>query len=73
VFENRPLRRVFRPGWGGDVRGEFRKFHNEELYNLYLYPNIISQVTSTRMRWEGHVARMGEEKLAYKVLWDSPR
>jgi hypothetical protein len=42
--------------------------HNEELLILYLSPNIIRQIKSRRMRWAGHVARMGEERKVYKVL-----
>jgi hypothetical protein len=67
VFENRVLRRIFGPK-RDDVTGEFRKLHNEELHNLYSSPNIISQITSRRMRWVGHVARMGEERKVYMVL-----
>jgi hypothetical protein len=60
VFENRVLRRIF--GHKRDeVMGEWRKLHNEELYNLYSYPDIIRQVKSKRMRWARHAARMGEE------------
>jgi hypothetical protein len=50
------------------VTGEWRKLHNEELHNLYSSPDIITQVKSRRMRWAGHVARMGEERKVYKVL-----
>jgi hypothetical protein len=45
-----------------DVTGERRKLHNEELHILYSSPNIITQIKSRRMRWAGHVARMGEER-----------
>jgi hypothetical protein len=51
-----------------EVTGEWRKLHNEELYNLYSSPDIIRQVKSRRMMWAGHVARMGEERKVYKVL-----
>jgi uncharacterized membrane protein len=43
-----------------DVTGEWRKLHNEELHNLYSFPNIIRQIKSWQMRWAGYVARMGE-------------
>jgi hypothetical protein len=60
VFENRVRRRIF--GLQRDeVMGEWRKLHNEELHNLYSSPDIIRKVKSRRMRWAGHVARMGEE------------
>jgi hypothetical protein len=60
VFENRVLRRIF--GQKKDeVTGEFRKLHNDELHILYSSPNIIRQIKSRRMRWAGHMARMGEE------------
>jgi hypothetical protein len=55
------------------VTGEWRKLHNEKLHNLYSSPDIIRQVTSRRMRWEGHVARMGEERKVYKVLVGKPK
>jgi hypothetical protein len=65
VFENRVLRRIFGPKWD-KVTGEWRKLHNEELHNLYSSSDIIRQVKSRRMRWAGHVARMGEERKVYK-------
>jgi hypothetical protein len=46
--------------------------HSEELHNLYSSPDIIRQVKSRRMRWAGHVARMGEERKVYKVLVGKP-
>jgi hypothetical protein len=67
VFENRVLRRIFKPK-RDEVTGEWRKLHSEELHNLYSSPDIIRQVRSRRMRWVGHVARMGEERKVYKVL-----
>ena len=58
VFENRLLRRVF--GRKRDeVRGEWRKLHNEDVSDLYSLPNIVRVVKSRRMRWAGYVARMG--------------
>jgi hypothetical protein len=71
VFENRVLRRIFGPK-RDEVTGEWRKKHNEELHNLYSSPDIIRQVKSRRMRWAGHVARMGEERIVYKVLVGKP-
>jgi hypothetical protein len=58
VFENRVLRRIFGPK-RDHVTEDLKKLHNEELHNLYSSPNIIRMITSRRMRWAGHVARMG--------------
>ena len=58
AFENRVLRRVFGPK-RDEVTGEWRKLHNQELSDLYSLPNIVRVVKSRRMRWAGHVARMG--------------
>jgi len=52
LFENMVLRRIFGPK-SDEVTGEWRRLHNEELNDLY---------SSRRMRWAGHVARMGEER-----------
>jgi hypothetical protein len=71
VFENRVLRRIFGPKWD-EVTGEWRKLHNEELHILYSSPNIIRQIKPMRMRWAGHVARMGEERNVYRVLMRKP-
>jgi hypothetical protein len=71
VFENRVLRRIFGPK-RDEVTGEWRKLHNEELHNLYSFPDTIRQVKSRRMRWAGHVACMGEERKVYKVLVGNP-
>jgi hypothetical protein len=62
VFENRVVRRIFGPK-RDEITGEWRKLHNEELHILYSSPNIIRQIKSRRMRWAGHVARMGEKCL----------
>jgi hypothetical protein len=58
VFEKRVLRRVFGPK-REEVTGEWRKMHNEELNDVYSLPDIVRVVKSRRMRWAGHVARMG--------------
>jgi len=61
VFQNRVLRRIF--GAKRDkVTGKWRKLHNEELNDLYCSPNIVRVIKSRRIRWAGHVARMGDKK-----------
>ena len=68
VFENRVLRRVFGPKWD-EATEEWRKLHNEELSDLYSLPNIVQVVKSRRMRWAGHVARMGEGRVCTGFWW----
>jgi hypothetical protein len=67
VFDNRVLRRIFDPK-RDEVTGEWRKLPSGDLHNLYSSLDIIRQMKSTRMRWAGHVARMGEGKNVYRVL-----
>jgi hypothetical protein len=62
VFENRVVRRISGPK-RDDVTGDWWKLHNEELHNLYSSPNIIKMIKSRRMRWAGHVARMGRTEM----------
>jgi hypothetical protein len=69
VFENRVLRKTFGPKCD-DVTGEWRRLHNEELYDLYCSPNIVQVIKSRR--WVGHVARMRERRDAYRVLVERP-
>jgi hypothetical protein len=71
VFENRALRRIFRPK-RDEATGEWRRLHNEELHDLYSSPNIIRVIKSRRMRWARHVARMGEKRDAYGILVGRP-
>jgi hypothetical protein len=70
VFENRVLRRMFGPK-RDEVTEEWRKLHNEELNDLYALPNIVRVVKSGRMRWAGHVARMGEGRVVTGCWWGS--
>jgi hypothetical protein len=70
VFENRVLRRIFGPK--REVTGGWRKLHNEEFHNLYSSPSIIRMVKSRRMSWAGHVARMRENRNAYRILVGMP-
>ena len=67
VFENRVLSRMFGPK-RDEVTGEWRKLHNEELNDLYSSPNIIWVIKSRKMKWAGHVARLGERRSVYTVL-----
>ena len=65
VFENRALRRIFGPK-RDEVTGDWRQLLDEELHDLYCSLNIIRVIKSTRMRWSGHVARMGMRRIAYR-------
>jgi hypothetical protein len=65
------LRRIFGPK-RDEVTGVWRKLHNEELHGLYSSPSIARVIKARRMRWAGHVARMGEVRVAYNILVGRP-
>jgi hypothetical protein len=71
VSENRVLRRIFGPK-RDEVMGEWRKLHNAEVCNFYSSPSIIRIIKSRRMRWAGHVARIGWKRNAYRLLVGEP-
>jgi hypothetical protein len=71
VFDKRVLRRIFRSK-RDEVTGGWRKLHNEELHDLCSSPSIIRIIKSRRMRCAGHVARMGEQRNAYRIVVGEP-
>jgi hypothetical protein len=71
VFVNRVLKRIFGREMD-EVTMEWRRLHNEELCDLYSSPNFIRVLIYRRMRWAGHVARLGEERGAWRVLVRRP-
>jgi hypothetical protein len=70
AFENRVLRRIFGPKRDEEIG--WIKLQNEELHNLYSSPCLIRVIKSRRMRWVGHVARIGEKRNAYRILVGEP-
>jgi len=70
VSENRVLI-IFGPRMD-EVTGEWKKLHNEELNDLYSSPNTVRVMKSRRMRWVGHLARLGERRGLYRVLVGKP-
>jgi hypothetical protein len=72
VFENRVLKGVF-GAKRDEVTKEWRKLHHEELNDLYSSPNIVRVIKSRRMRWAGHVVRMGKGRGVYRVWWRNLR
>jgi hypothetical protein len=71
VFQDRVLRRIFGPK-RDEVTREWTKLHSGELHNLYSSSDIIRQIKSGRMRWAGHVARVGQGRNVYRVLVRKP-
>jgi len=71
VFQNRVLRRRHGPK-KEEVEGGRRRLHNKEVHNLNPLQNIISVIKSRRMRWMGHVARMGYMRKAYNIFVGKP-
>jgi hypothetical protein len=71
VFENRVLRRIFGPK-RDELIGCWRKLHEEEHHNLCCPPSVIRTMKSRKMRWEGHVAHMGEKMNAYRIWVEKP-
>ncbi|KAJ4451247.1 hypothetical protein ANN_02708 [Periplaneta americana] len=71
VFENKIFGKIFGAN-GNEVTGEWRKLHNAELHAMYPSPDIIRNIKSRRLRWAGHVDRMGESRNAFRVLVGGP-
>jgi len=67
VYENMVLRGIFGPR-RDEVTGKWRRVHNEELHYLHSSPSIVRVIKTRRMRWDGHVARMGDRRGVYRVL-----
>ena len=70
-MDNRRLSKAFGPK--SDEVTDWRELRSEELHELYCSPNIIASMKSRKMRWAGHVARMGERRNAYRVLVGKPK
>jgi hypothetical protein len=71
MFENKVLRIIFGPK-RDEVTEGWRKLHNEKLHNLYSWPSII-RIIKSRMRWAGHVARMGRRGMHIEYWWESQK
>ena len=72
MFENMVLKRIFGPK-RVEVTGEWRRLHNEELYDLYWSPNIIRVVKPKRMRLSGYVVSLENRRGVYRVFWEGGR
>jgi hypothetical protein len=66
------LKRIFEPK-RDEITGGWRKLHNEELHNVYFPPTIIRMIKLRRMRWGGHIARMGADRNGYVVSVGNPK
>jgi hypothetical protein len=71
VFENRVLRSIY-GSEKGEVTWEWRRLHNEELYDVYSSPNFIWVIKSRKMRWAVHVACMEVRRGTYRVFLGTP-
>jgi len=71
VFENKVLRKIY-GSKRDEMTGEWRRLHNEELHGLYDSPDDVKIMKSRRLRWAGHVARMGKKRRLYSILVGRP-
>jgi len=71
VLENKVLKKIYGPKQG-DMAGEWRRLHNKELHGLYDSPDVVRIMKSRRLRWAGHVARMGEKRRLYSIVVGKP-
>jgi hypothetical protein len=72
VVENRVLRTIFGPK-RDEVTGDWRKLHNEDLHNLDCWPSIIRLITSRRIKWAGHISRMGKRGMHIGYWWENQK
>jgi hypothetical protein len=72
VFENNMLRKVFGPK-RAEITEDWRRLHNEGLHHCYSSTDVIREIKSRRMRWEGHVACREERRGAHRVLAGKPK
>ena len=71
MFGNKVLRKIYGPK-RDEMTGEWRRLHNEELHGLYDSPDVVRIMKSRRLRWAGHVARMGEKRRLYSIVVGKP-
>jgi hypothetical protein len=72
VSENRVLRRIFGPK-RYEVTTDRRNLHNKELHNVYWSQNIIRMIKSSRIRWKGHVPRIGKRGMHIGYWWETQK